>query len=230
MLVLFVIQPIHGARSFARYIREVEAGAPADRLKLYRQTFVGEWLGFIALAVIWFTLSRPLSGLGFVAPSGPGFWICAGLVLAGSIALTIGWRQSLRMTSEEKARHRADFGKLVHFLPNEDKHLPYFFWLSATAGIVEETVYRGFVFWYLAHVMPIWAVVVVSSVVFGAAHSYQGSGGALKVTAIGLAFGSLYVFSGSIWLPILAHFLFDALQGLSILEILRKDEKEPATA
>ena len=38
---------------------------------------------------------------------------------------------------------------------------------------------------------------------------------------INLALGILYVVSGSIWLPILAHILADALQGLSIRELFR---------
>ena len=61
--------------------------------------------------------------------------------------------------------------------------------------------------------MPMWAVVVVSSVAFGLGHSYQGAGGMVRVTLIGLVFGALYVFTGSIWIPIVAHVILDVLQG-----------------
>ncbi len=230
MLLLFVVQPIHGARSFAAYVREVEAGAPANRVKLYRQTMIIEWIAFAVLAVTWMLLDRPISALGFVAPAGPGFWICAALVLAGCVALYVGWRKSQAMTEEQKVPHREGLGNLKHMLPNQQKHMPGFFWLSATAGIVEETVYRGFVFWYLLHFMPIWAVVAVSSLAFGLAHTYQGTSGVLKIIAIGIAFGALYIFSGSLWVPIAGHFLFDALQGLSILEIQKKEEPELSAA
>lgn len=96
--------------------------------------------------------------------------------------------------------------------------------MSITAGIVEEIVYRGFVLWYLAQVMPLWIAVVVSSVAFGLAHSYQGATGALRTGLIGLAFGTYFVVTGSIWLPIVAHALLDLLQGAAIHELLRKED------
>ena len=70
------------------------------------------------------------------------------------------------------------------------------------------------------------------SVAFGLGHSYQGAGGAVKTGLVGLAFGVLYVATGSIWVPIVAHIVLDVLQGAAIHEILRKDndqlEPQPA--
>ena len=71
--------------------------------------------------------------------------------------------------------------------------------LSITAGVVEEIVYRGFVLWYLANFMPLWAALLLSSVFFGLGHSYQGKSGALRTGLVGLVFAILYVMSGSIW-------------------------------
>ena len=51
----------------------------------------------------------------------------------------------------------------------------------------------------------------------------------IRVALIGLAFGALFVFSGSIWLPIVAHILVDVLQGRQLREIYR-DVDEPAAA
>ncbi len=90
-------------------------------------------------------------------------------------------------------------------------------------------MYRGFVLWYLFQLMPVWAAVIVSAIAFGLGHSYQGSGGVVRVTALGLAFAALYILTGSIWVPIVGHILLDALQGLSIVEVLRKDERTSAT-
>jgi membrane protease YdiL (CAAX protease family) len=71
--------------------------------------------------------------------------------------------------------------------------------------------------------------VLVSSVAFGLAHSYQGLGGIMRTGLVGLAFGALFVFSGSIWLPIVGHILVDVLQGRQLREIYR-DVNEPAAA
>jgi len=229
IFLLFVVQPIHGALEFRRYIKKVEAGEPADRIKLYRQTLILEWVGFAALAAIWYLFGRPIADLGFVALGGNGFWIGAALLLVVCGYLGYSWWAAGRMTKDEKAEHATSFGKLVHFLPRTDREYRDFFGLSITAGIVEETIYRGFVFWYLAQVMPLWAVVVVSSMAFGLAHSYQGAAGVVRVTLIGLVFGAFYLLTGSIWLPIVGHALLDILQGAMLVEILREDDDSAAT-
>jgi len=229
IFVLFVVQPIHGAWEFSRYIKRVEAGEPADRTKLYRETFFLEWAAFLVLALAWYLLGRPVGDLGYVAPGGAWFWAGVALVAAVSAYLLFAWRQSKRMTADEKESYRASFGKLQYFMPQNDRDYRLFAVLSVTAGIVEETVYRGFVLWYLFQLMPVWAAVIVSAIAFGLGHSYQGSAGVVRVTAIGLVFAALYILTGSIWVPIVGHILFDALQGLSIVEIMRKDGRTSAT-
>lgn len=223
MVLLFVVQPVHGARAYRRYIKRIEGGRRPDRIKLYRETIVLEWVALAVLAGTWVYLSRPVSDLGFVTPGGSGFWISAAFVAAISAYLLFSWRQSRSFAPEEKKKHIQSFGNLRYFLPANAEHYRYFFVTSVTAGIVEEIVYRGFVIWYLVQFMPVWAAVIVSSVAFGLGHSYQGTGGVVRVTIIGVVFGALFVFSGSIWVPIVGHFLLDALQGLTMVEILRDD-------
>ena len=193
---------------------------------LYRKTMVSMWVMLAVLVAIWWFLERSPTSLGLVRPSGAGFWIAAAVVFAGAVYLLFAWHKCRQMDDKGKAKNRAALGNLVHFLPQDDRELRVFFGLSASAGIVEEIVYRGFLIWWLALLMPMWAAVVVSSVAFGLAHTYQGPSGVLRTGIAGLALGILYVVSGSIWLPILAHFLADALQGLSIRELFRNGPSE----
>jgi len=229
IFMLFVVQPIHGAWAFGKTIRRVEAGEPADRIKMYRETLVLEWVAFAVLIGAWYLLRRPITDLGYVVPGGTGFWAGAAIVTAASAYLLFSWGQSKQMAAEEKETHIESFGKLRHFLPHSVRDLQLFTGLSVTAGIVEETIYRGFVLWYLFMYMPAWAAVLVSAIAFGLGHSYQGAGGVARVTVLGLVFGALYIFTGSIWVPIVGHILLDALQGLSLFEILRKDAPPPST-
>jgi len=221
VLLLFVVQPIVGAISYRRYVNKIKAGEPADRLKTYRENYALEWVAFAVLAATWFYLGRPVADLGFVEPAGNGFWVSIVLLLVICGYLVYTWRAARAMSDEEKDKQRQSFGDLVHFLPHTKREYRSIFGLSITAGIVEETIYRGFVFWYLAQLMPLWAVVLVSSLAFGLGHSYQGVAGVIRVTLIGIAFGALYVYSGSIWLPIIGHALLDILQSAMVLEILR---------
>lgn len=230
ILLLFVVQPIYGAYSFRRYIARVEAGEPANRPRAYIQTSVLEWAFLAALAVAWFTFGRPIADLGIVAPGGVGFWGGAAVLALFSGYLLYAWHRAKHLSDDEKAKQIQLLGDLVHVLPQNRRDLRHFIAVSMTAGVVEEIVYRGFVLWYLALFMPLWAAVIVSSVAFGFGHSYQGAMGGLRCGLIGLAFAVFYIVTGSIWLPIIGHATLDILQGLSIHEILRKNGNAAAPA
>jgi len=232
ILLLFVVQPVYGAFESRRIYARVKAGQPLDRIRFYRQTALLEWAFLVGLVVAWFVFGRPIVDLGFAAPGGPGFWGGAVLLVLLTGYLLYSWRGAKRASEADRINQSECIGKIRHFLPHTLRELQNFVGVSITAGIVEEIVYRGFVLWYLAQVMPLWVAVGVSSIAFGLAHSYQGANGALRCGLLGLAFGIFYVITGSIWLPIVAHVLLDVIQGAAIYEILRKhdDNLEPQPA
>lgn len=229
ILLLFVIQPIYGLFESRQQDAQARAGKPLDRVRFYQETAVLEWAFLAVLLAAWFVLGRPISELGFVTPEGAGFWGGAATLVALTGYLLYTWRWTKRATATEKASQMESIGKTIRYLPHTVRELRHFVGVSVTAGIVEEIVYRGFVLWYLSLHMPLWAAVILSSVAFGLAHSYQGAGGALRCGLLGLAFALFYVVTGSIWLPIVAHIILDALQGAALLELTRKvdDELEP---
>ena len=230
VFLLFVAQPVYGFFEVRRYDAWAEAGRSIDRVRFYRHTMGLEWAFLAVLGTAWIMLGRPVEDLGFETPGGAGFWIGLVLIVAMIGVLLHSWRNATKASSAGKAGQTEYLQKIAQFLPQSDRELRIFFSVSITAGIVEETVYRGFVLWYLAQVMPLWASVIVSSVAFGLGHSYQGANGATRAGLIGLAFAILYVGTGSIWLPIVAHALLDILQGAALYELLRQrtDEMNPA--
>ena len=230
LFAVFVLFPIAATRSYRSWLRAVEAGEAPHRLKAYAQTMAVQWSALAVLVLLWFWQARPWSDLGFVAVGGWGFWLGLSAIVVMLVVSLLSWR-SLRDADEEQRRsQREALGTLVHFLPHDRRELRGFFAVSCTAGTVEEVIYRGFAFWYLAAWLPLWAVVIVTALGFALAHLYQGVGNATRVFGIGLVFGVLYPLTGSIWLPIFAHALFDILQGLMIYEILRQRDEEPGAA
>ena len=221
IFILFFVQPIYGWFSYRRYLKKIAAGERADRMRLYLETLVTEWIFLAILLAGWIILLRPVTALGFVQPGGNGFWFCAMLIFIGSIAMMRSADTIRGLPQSKREKHRKSFGDLGHFLPQDDRELKRFYRVSITAGIVEEVVFRGFVLWYLTTFMSIWPAVFASSIVFGLCHSYQGVGGIIRTGLIGLTFGALFVISGSIWLPIIGHILLDMLQGRQIREVYR---------
>lgn len=223
IFVLLVAQPVYGAYEARQIRKDAQSGRPLDRIRWYRETVLWEWGFFVVLLIAWLQFSRSFADLGFIKPGGVGFWVGAMLVIPLIGYLVVVYHRIKKMNGEERAKNIEHLGDLKVYLPHSDRDLKYFTGVSATAGLVEEVVYRGFVIWYFSQFIPIWPAVIASSLLFGLAHSYQGLKGMLNCGTVGLGFGALYVLTGSIWLPIIAHFLFDALQGLSLRELLRSD-------
>jgi hypothetical protein len=91
-----------------------------------------------------------------------------------------------------------------------------------TAAFAEETVYRGWITARLAELglfsTRAWiAAIVVSSVVFGLLHMYQGLSGMIATGLTGLVLGWLYLATGrNLWAPIIAHGVMDTSGFLMI--------------
>lgn len=95
-------------------------------------------------------------------------------------------------------------------------------------AVLEELVFRGYLMTGLATILPggLWgqaANLIVTSIIFGLAHAYQGPSGALSATLIGLLIGIVFLGSGlNLWLVILIHGIIDTIQ-LSLLYAGRYD-------
>jgi membrane protease YdiL (CAAX protease family) len=90
------------------------------------------------------------------------------------------------------------------------------------AGLLEEMANRGYLLSRIAELLGdsrrAWIIaVVISSLVFGLNHLYQGPAGVISSVTAGLLFGGLYLVSGrNLWLPIIAHGTLDTV-GLTLI-------------
>mgnify|MGYP002623307064 CR=1 FL=1 len=151
-------------------------------------------------------------GLEPLAP-GPLLLWTLGLT-AGGFAVTLAFRAlTLRLG-------RSDPPLLHLLLPRTGSEKAVFAVLSVSAGVGEELAYRGYLILALAPVTGLAGSVVLSTVVFGIIHAYQGTIGIARTGALGglLAWG--FLAAGSLWPPILAHTLIDLLAGLVFAERL----------
>ncbi len=99
-------------------------------------------------------------------------------------------------------------------LPQSTVELLPYLALAITAGLCEEFLYRGFAMAVFIHVgLQAWAVVLVSSVLFGLAHSYQGRGGIVMTVLIGLILGTSRLAYDSLVPAIFWHSAVDVVAG-----------------
>lgn len=89
--------------------------------------------------------------------------------------------------------------------------------LCATAGMVEEFVFRGYLLQQFASLRgKVWVGVVASSLLFGAAHGYEGIGGMVSITAYGAMFCLLAIHRRSLRAGMIAHAWHDSITGILI--------------
>ena len=86
------------------------------------------------------------------------------------------------------------------------------------APVFEEILFRGFLYRNLRDRLGPWAALAVSSAIFALAH--LDASNLLPLFAIGFAFGLSYEKSGSLWVPVLIHSLWNLSTVLRILSLL----------
>jgi len=167
-------------------------------------------LWFMALAVIaaWSYAQRSYADLGLVSISGiPGVVsIIAAIIL---IAMVIQYYKAI-LQSERKLQ----WVFVPELLPHTNKELKLFFYLSATAGITEEILFRGYLIWYMSHFGNIVFAIFISSLLFTFAHAYQGLKATFVIFPVALVLCFLYVYSESLLVPILLHAAINSYAGI----------------
>ncbi len=212
MMVPVVVLSVMGARRS----HGGADGLAAHHARQYAATLVFEWLLF---ALAWWGLrirrtalrevtgARPEGWRGWMETLGAAavFWLAAMLVLT-AVGLLL---QHAHLASPQKT--------IAKLAPENAAELALWLALSLSAGIAEEFVFRGYMLRQFARVScSFWAGVLVSSLLFGFAHGYEGLSGMLAITIFGALFCMLVRVRGSIFAGMMAHAWHDAFTGIAL--------------
>ena len=218
VVVLFaVIFPLLAWWRFPAIRRLLESGQPGVRRRIYVNAMAMQW-GLTALALLaWWVQGRSAAELGLSTPT---LWTAGGVVVALGLVVALALAQRAAAADEEGRRElQGVMNRAMPFLPQDERDLRVFHGLAVTAGTCEELLFRGYLMWYLAAWMNLPLVVVVSSLIFGAAHIYQGRLHVLQITGVGLVVALLYVGTGALWASIVLHVGIDLCAGRFALRV-----------
>jgi uncharacterized protein len=211
--VLGVIVPWRG-RYRLRELLAKPAVTSRERVSLFVSTIAFQWIA--ASVVAWRAWAHGFSAsqLGLVTRNASSISVAA--ILGAALLASFQWfnlRRMGRMPEDARARLQALAERI---LPQSTVERVPFFALAVTAGVCEEFLYRGFVIAALIRPgLPLWSVVVLSSLLFGLAHLYQGRGGFVGTTVLGLLFGATRIIFSSL-VPVIAwHIAVDVVAGLA---------------
>lgn len=218
--ILGVIIPWRGHVRLKRLLARPAADTK-EKLALYAATIAFQWV--LCGAVAWRALARGLTipelGLGTRSSLPLLSWGILGAVLIGGLQLL-----NLRRIGQMKGSAPDLLRKLArHLLPvNLLEYLPYSA-LAITAGVCEEFIYRGFVLAALSRMaLPVWAAVVLTSLLFGFAHAYQGKAGIVSTGLFGVVLAIARLMLGSLVPVMLWHVGLDLAAGIAAPKYLLK--------
>lgn len=210
---------------------------PTSQRKIRHYKTLAAWLWiatFLACAAVGL---RPLFTIFPVIEEIPWLWHHAWLnyliqaivaIFLATILLPVVVVALKKLKKQPRKYSSADaFKSLSYFLPATRTERRWWVFIALTAGICEEVLFRGFLLHYM-HVFP-WKLsltlsLLVAAVIFGLQHLYQGLAGAASTVVVGLIFGLLFIFSGTLLLPIIFH----AIMDLRLLVILRAPDQASA--
>lgn len=226
-IVYAVISAVLGCRKMAELKKRVIS--ERERIKFYKECVIEGWLIAAVIFILLICTKIPFENIGIKAIDAgymdyPAWakivtFVICGLYLALFLYQMTGYLLSkeYRVQINEKLTVMKDNGgtydaMLDIMLPRRRREKFWFTIVSITAGIGEEIVYRGFLSYLLFDLFPtapFYAILIITGLIFGAAHCYQGFGGIIKTGLLGVMFTSLYLASGSLLPGILLHFISD---------------------
>ena len=106
--------------------------------------------------------------------------------------------------------------RLINFMgPKSGLQLVLGILVSCTAGIVEETMFRGYLQrQFGAWLRRAWLGLIASALIFGLAHGYEGPSTMFVIFVFGAMFGVVAMWRKSLRPGMMTHAMFDAFQML----------------
>jgi uncharacterized protein len=217
MVLLIAGISIAGARQL-----HAGGGHPLRLVPNYSLSIAYEW---VLAGIAWWGLRMrniPLRQLmgemrpgwrGWLADLGAAllYWVVA-LMLLSFVA------QAILLSSGSRVDPRKIGDVTQKLAPSTAFEMVLFLMLSISAGICEEIVFRGYLQQQFGRAGGrIWIGVVLSAIVFGGAHGYEGIAGVVLIAAYGAMFGVLALLRRGLRTGMMAHAWHDSVSGAALL-------------
>lgn len=200
----------YGTYSTARLLRHWRPDrnlllTPAENL--LRLAMIGLSIGLGLLSGL------PFAQLGWVWPHGTGQLMR--LIVGG-----VGWGLALALffylitrwvTARTGGRFYSDV-VIAYITPADGRELILVGLVMASIALLEELLFRSLLLGGFMPIAPAWALVLGIGLLFGVMHSPQGLLGMVGSGLAGVLFGVLFLRTGSLVLPLTAHYVVNMAQ------------------
>lgn len=205
-MLLIPWQSVRGIRMLDELVvRERDA-----RASFYRSAIASQWvLALVTIAVLWNVSPDFVRGMFTATLTTDGF-----LVVGLAAVALLSQSPLLPFVHERMQRSEAIRQTLLpmrNILPRTAEEKTLWISVSLTAGICEEILFRGFLFYYGQTVIGLETVgaIALSTAVFAFGHLYQGPANMLRVAVIGAILGIVYAATHSLLYCMALHAFLD---------------------
>lgn len=236
LLILLLVYQTVASIMDLRDMRKYKKIKITEKVKLsfYKETIVWGWVPALIVFAFVFFSKLSLDDIGIRKMMfGDIIWLNVITLIISLIILCIllyqvylyftntAYRKQMQEELDIRKKSSNYYNRVTASLvvPYTVREKRYFFFVSLTAGICEELVWRGCILFLLAELFPALHFVVISGIaclLFGLFHCYQGWYGILKTSIIAVLFVLIYQTTGSLLLGMLLHFLFDFVSAFLV--------------
>ncbi len=228
ILYLAVVAPVAGYIEHKKLKQNLADGLN-KKLSVYRHTILWSWIPVMVIILLIPFSELTLYGLGFrwinLKASSLSYWIVIPTITLFFLYLLYNVYSIILLKTNQKARFEAsqnlpEYVKALLPITNQEKRT--WVYVAFSAGITEEIVYRGYLFFALGVLFPslsVFLILLISTFLFGLGHVYQGKE-MVKPTVLGLFFGFSYILFDSLIPIIILH----VAQDLVVTYLLEKEE------
>ncbi|MBX3000092.1 MAG: CPBP family intramembrane metalloprotease [Caldilineaceae bacterium] len=159
-------------------------------------------------------------GLGFLSGLEPArlgwhmpqpftqLWIGIGVGLALAFVFYIVTHQIVRRTGQRFYSSVV----ITYIVPRTNREFYWVLLALIPVVLLEELLFRSLLLGGLSTLAPEGLLLLIFGIVFGLLHSPQGSWGMIGAGLGGIVFGLLFLWSGSLLAPVIAHYVANAVQ------------------
>ena len=197
----------------------------SSRRRLYLANSLMLGIAGSSVLMLWAFKKRTWNSLGFRDIDNKHLTVTVIVILIFIVAYLVD--TMLTNKSIKKQGSTAGWFDTYSFLPQKKQDLLPYILLCACAGFFEEIIYRGFM---VSYFMPLhdesvlipWIAILAPAFLFSLAHYYQGWSAVIKIGIFSMLFGIIFIYSKSLYPPMILHFLVDLFSGLFYMKQIKK--------
>jgi hypothetical protein len=171
-----------------------------------RLFFVG-----LCLFLAWFSGLSAVE-LGFTLPH---FWRSLGLGLAIGLTTQLAVAIITQAAIRRFGRHIYSTWLIRNILPKSQLEWLWLVLAFIPPVLMEELLFRSLLLGAFRGLLPLWPLIICTSIVFGAMHQPQGKLGMMVAGIINIWFSLLFVLTGQLFMTFVAHYTVNLFQVIA---------------